>query len=65
MKCRVCRRAATDKDNIVLCRPCRQSLERAIYRWRIGIERDLATLEAFDAYCAQREGQPVTAGPPL
>jgi hypothetical protein len=54
MKCRVCRRAATDKDGMVLCRPCRSALERAIAKWRIGIERDLATLEAFDAYCAQR-----------
>jgi uncharacterized Zn finger protein (UPF0148 family) len=55
MKCKACRAPATDKDGIVLCRSCRSSLERAIKNWRRGIERDLATLEAFDAYCAERE----------
>lgn len=55
MKCRACRAPATKKDGIILCRSCRASLERAIKKWRIGIERDLATLEAFDAYCAERE----------
>lgn len=55
MKCRVCRHPGQKRDNIVLCRACRASLERAVKKWLIGIERDLATLEAFEAYCFQRE----------
>jgi hypothetical protein len=55
MKCKACQRHGSKQDGIVLCRSCRASLERAIKKWSIGIERDLATLEAFDAYCAERE----------
>lgn len=55
MPCKVCKSPGSKEDGVVLCRRCRASLERAIKRWRVGIERDLATLEAFDAYCAERE----------
>lgn len=55
MKCKACQSPGQKKDGLILCRPCRSSLERAIKKWRIGIERDLAILEAFDAYCAERE----------
>jgi uncharacterized Zn finger protein (UPF0148 family) len=54
MKCKACRAPATDKDGIILCRSCRTGLERAIRKWKVGIERDLATMEAFDAYCSER-----------
>jgi hypothetical protein len=55
MKCRVCRHPGQKRDGIVLCRGCRASLERAVKKWMLSIERDLATMEAFDAYCAGRE----------
>lgn len=62
MKCQVCKRPGKQRDNLTLCRACRVTLERAIADWMLGIERDLATLEAFDAYCAVRLD---AARPPL
>lgn len=61
LRCRACKSPGAEKDGIVLCPQCRKGLEKAIRKWKVGIERDLATLEAFDAYCADREG--ISNGP--
>jgi transcription elongation factor Elf1 len=56
MKCRACKQGgAKVRRGLVLCPNCHRQMEIAIKNWAYNIDRDLAIMVAFDAYCASRE----------